>query len=297
MNLFLQLLLNGVVAGSLYGLMAISLSLIYGATRHFHIAHAAVFSAAGYLTYVFGTVLGLPIGIAIIIAILAAMGLGVVIVRWLYRPLEERGGGPFVIFLVSLGLLAVVVNVFTLWLGQSPIRVTLSEGLRQPVKFGGLSLTVVQLGLVFVSTLCFGLLVYLLKYTWWGKYIRAFSSNPEFVEIIGGSPRALEILAYSIGSAIAALAGIYTTFDTGMTPGIGEQYFIIAILAVILGGVGSVGGAFAAAMLLGVLQNVLQIRVEAEWTIPIVFALFLLIIAVSPSGLASLSFRSLRSER
>lgn len=297
MNLFLQLLLNGIVAGSLYSLMAISLSLIYGATRHFHIAHAAVFSAAGYLTYVFGTALGLPAGLAVPIAILAATGLGVAIVRLLYRPLEERGGGPFIIFLVSLGTLAVVVNVFTLWLGQSPVRVTFAQGLRRPVEFGGLSLTVVQIGLILVSILCLGLLFYLLNCTWWGKYIRAFSSNPEFVEIIGGNPRALEILVYSIGSAIAALAGIYAAFDTGMTPGLGEEYFIIAILAVILGGVGSVSGAFAAAMLLGVLQNVLQLGVPAEWTVPIVFALFLLIISVSPSGLASLSFRSLRSER
>lgn len=297
MNLFLQLLLNGLVAGSLYSLVATSLSLIYGATRHFHIAHAAVFSAAGYIAYALSASLGLPSGIAIVLAIVAATGLGVMIVVLLYVPMENRGGGPFIIFIISLGTLTLVVNTFTLWLGTSPVSITLAQGLQRPIQLGGLSLTVAQLGLIFVSILCLGLLLYLLDRTRWGKYIQAFSSNPEFVEITGGNPRTLQILVYAIGSAFVSLAGIYAAFDTGMTSGLGEEYFIIAIMAVILGGVGSIRGAFVAAMTLGILENLLIIRVPAEWTVPIVFALFLLIISISPSGLASLRLRSLRSER
>ncbi|WP_068401805.1 branched-chain amino acid ABC transporter permease [Kribbia dieselivorans] len=294
MNLFIQLLLNGVVAGSVYALVAVGFALIFGATSHFHIAHAAVFSGAGYLAVIATQNLGLPGGVAAAVGLILAVLLGVALVRFLYTPLGRRGGQGFVLFLVSLGALVVVDNLFTINLGARPAQLSLGGWFHRAIPMGSWSMTVGQVALVAITVVAFTALLLVLTKTRAGKLITAYSGNPEFVEIVGRRPQRVLVLVYAAGSLFAALAGLYVAADTGMQPGLGETFFIISIMAVFIGGIGSVTGAFIAAMALGVLQNVLLMRIDAEWTLPVIFVLFLVLITVSPAGLSGLKLTSRR---
>jgi branched-chain amino acid transport system permease protein len=294
MDLFVQLLLNGLVAGSLYALVAVGFAVIFGATRHFHIAHAGVFASAGYLAVITATDLGVPGVPAALLGLILAMLLGVALVRFLYMPLARRGGEGFILLLVSLGALVIVDNLFTINLGARPAKLAIGAWFHKTVSLGPWSMTVGQIALVVLTlTLVVGLIL-LMSRTRAGKLIKAYSGNPEFVEIVGRRPKRILVLVYAAGSLMAALAGLYVAADTGMQPGLGETYFIVSIMAVFIGGIGSVSGAFAAAMTLGVLQNVLLLRIDAEWTLAVIFALFLVLITVSPSGLTGLSLTSRR---
>lgn len=291
MDLFVQLLLNGLVAGSLYGLVAVGFALIFGATRHFHISHAGVFSSAGYLAVIAAKDLGVPTGLAPFVGLLLAVLLGVLLVRFLYVPLGRRGGAGFILFLVSLGALVIMDNLFTISLGARPAKLVLGDWFDNKVTVSQWSMTFGQVVLVVLTLVMFGALVGLLTGTRAGKLIKAYSGNPEFVEVVGKRPQRVLVLVYAAGSLFAAIAGLYVAADTGMQPGLGESYFIISIMAVFIGGIGSVVGAFVAAMTLGILQNILLMQIDAEWTLPVIFALFLVLITVSPAGLSSLQLK------
>jgi branched-chain amino acid transport system permease protein len=294
MDLFVQLLLNGLVAGSLYALVAVGFALIFGATRHFHIAHAGVFSSAGYLAVIATQDLGVPGALAPVLGVLLAVLLGVALMRFLYVPLGRRGGEGFVLFLVSLGALVIVDNLFTINLGARPARVFLGDWFHHVVRLSHWSMTMGQIAFVLVTVGMFVALVLVLARTRAGKLIKAYSGNPEFVEVVGRRPRRVLVLVYATGSLFAAIAGLYVSADTGMQPGLGETYFIISIMAVFIGGIGSVPGAFVAAMTLGVLQNILLLRIDEQWTLPVIFVLFLVLITASPGGLTALQLKPRR---
>ncbi|WP_022884414.1 branched-chain amino acid ABC transporter permease [Glaciibacter superstes] len=294
MTLFVQLVLNGLVAGSLYALMAAGLALILGATMHFHIAHAAVFASAGYLTYICTAFLGLHPALSALLAIAVAVLMGMGIVRFLYVPLTRRGGAGFILFLVSLGVLVVLDNIFTIGLGARPAKPGLGEWFGHVQQLGPWSLTWGQLLIILLS---FGLvagLIVCLEKTQAGKLVKAYSGNPEFFQLFGRKPMTVLLLVYAVGSFFGAIAGVYVAADTGMLPGLGEQFFIIAIMVVFIGGIGSVRGAFLAAMLLGVLQHVLLLWMGSEWTLAAVFIAFLALITISPQGLHKLSLPTRR---
>lgn len=293
MDLFVQLLLNGLVAGSLYALVAVGFALIFAATRHFHIAHAGVFAAGGYLAYFLAE--RLPVALAVMGAVILCVLLGVLLVTLLYRPLERRGGAGFVLFLVSLGALIVIDNVFTIGLGARPARLAAGPWFTTTVPLGRWSLVAGQIALVAVAVVLFAALVRLLTRTRMGKLVQAYSSNPEFVQVVGRRPRVVLVLVYALGSLPPAIAGVYVAADTGMQPGLGETFFIVSVMAVIIGGIGSITGAFVAAMLLGILQNVLLLVMGAQWTLAAIFVLFLVLITVSPEGLSKINLRKARA--
>jgi branched-chain amino acid transport system permease protein len=290
MSLFVQLLLNGLVSGSLYALVAVGFALIFGATKHFHISHAAVFASGGYLTYLFGTWLNLPAPLAAAAGIAIAVSLGVAIVRFLYVPLNRRGGQGFILFLVSLGVLTVLDNIFTIGLGAQPAKPDLGGWFSTARTMGPWTLTFGQIAIIVLTFVMFAGLVVALERTRAGKLIKAYSGNPEFFEVFGRKPLVVLTLVYAVGSLFAAVAGTYIAADIGMQPGLGEQYFIVAIMAVFIGGIGSIRGAFIAAMLLGVLQSLLLLWMGAQWTLAAVFLAFLILITASPEGLQAIKF-------
>ena len=294
MELLVQLLLNGLVDGSLYGLVAVGFALIFGATRHFHIAHAGVFAAAGYGSAVLAQRMGFPTVLAVIVAIAFAVLIGVALARVVYVPLGRRGGQGFVLFLVSLGAMTIIENLFTLWVGAQPQQVDLGGWFTHAVKVGKWSLTAGQIVIVLLGLAMFVALLLTLRHTKAGKLIKAYSGNPEFIQIVGHRASRVLMLVYAVGSLFAAVAGVYVGGDTGMQPGLGETYFIISIMAVFIGGIGSISGAFVSAMVLGVLQNVLLQWIDSQWTLPVIFTVFLILITASPNGLAGLRMQKRR---
>ena len=284
MDLFLQLAATGLVVGSLYVLCALGWGLIYGTTLHFHVAHGAVFTLAAYYAYAAQKFLGLPLAIAVVAAIFAAALSGLLIDLFIYQPLERRGAIRTTLFIASLGLLTLIENLLAIIFTPDPLRMDVGR-LADAVQLGPVFLT--RLHLVSVATAILGFLALMtfLKYSLWGRAIRAVSSSPEMARTVGIDLRRVHLLTYAVGSAISAPAGILVAMDVGADPYRGTTYVLLASVAVIMGGIGSIPGALLGALFLALLENLGVWKIASEWQSTISFGAFLIFIVLRPRGI------------
>ena len=284
MDLFLQLAATGLVVGSLYVLCAVGWGLIYGTTLHFHVAHGAVFTLAAYYAYAAQKFLGLPLVIAVICAIAAAALSGMLIDLLIYQPLERRGAIRTTLFIASLGLLTLIENVLAIIFTPDPLRMDVGR-LADSVQLGPVFLTRLHLVSVATAILGFVALTAFLKYSLWGHAIRAVSSSPEMARTVGIDLKRVHLLTYAVGSAISAPAGILVAMDVGVEPYRGTTFVLLASVAVIMGGIGSIPGALLGALFLALLENLGVWKIPSEWQSSISFGVFLVFIVVRPRGL------------
>ncbi|MBI1394688.1 MAG: branched-chain amino acid ABC transporter permease [Betaproteobacteria bacterium] len=283
MDLLLQLLATGIVVGSLYALCALGWSLIYGTTLHFHVAHGAVFSLAAYFAYVGQKLLHLPLFVAVILAILASAGIGLLIDLLLYQQLERRGALRTSLFIASLGLLIVTENVLAIIFTPDPMQMDIGV-LNTSLIIGPVFLTYLHVLTVALAILCFAALMLFLKRTRWGQAIRAVASSPEMARTVGVDLKRVHLLTYAVGSALAAPAGILVAMDVGAEPFRGTRFVLLASVGVIMGGIGSIPGALLGGLFLGLLENVGIWQLPSEWQTAISFGVFLLFIVLRPRG-------------
>jgi branched-chain amino acid transport system permease protein len=282
-DLLLQLLATGLVVGSLYALCALGWGLIYGTTLHFHVAHGAVFSLAAYFAYVGQKVLHLPLAVAVLAAILAAAAAGLLIDLLLYQQLERRGALRTSLFIASLGLLILIENVLAIVFTPDPMRLDIGA-LDSSLVLGPVFLTWLHVLTVVLALAGYVALMLFLNRSRWGQAIRAVASSPEMARTVGIDIRRVHLLTYAIGSALAAPAGILVAMDVGAEPFRGTRFVLLASVAVIMGGIGSIPGALLGGLFLGLLENVGIWQLPSEWQSAISFGVFLLFIVLRPRG-------------
>lgn len=283
MDLFLQLAATGLVVGSLYVLCAIGWGLIYGTTLHFHVAHGAVFTLAAYYAYAAQKFLHMPLAVAVLGAIAAAALSGMLIDLLVYQPLERRGAIRTTLFIASLGLLTLIENLLAIVFSPDPLRLDIGW-LGNAVQLGPVFLTRLHLLSVASAILGFLALMAFLKYSLWGRAIRAVSSSPEMARTVGIDLKRVHLLTYAVGSAISAPAGILLAMDIGAEPHRGTTFVLLASVAVIMGGIGSIPGAAMGALFLALLENLGVWKIPSEWQSTISFGVFLVFIVVRPRG-------------
>lgn len=283
MDLLLQLLATGLVVGSLYALCALGWGLIYGTTLHFHVAHGAVFSLAAYFAYVGQKLLHLPLAAAVVAAILAAAAAGLLIDLLLYQQLERRGAFRTSLFIASLGLLILTENLLAIVFTPDPMRMDIGV-LDTSLIIGPVFVTYLHVLTVVLAIGGYLALVVFLKRSRWGQAIRAVSSSPEMARTVGIDLKRVHLLTYAIGSALAAPAGILVAMDVGAEPFRGTRFVLLASVAVIMGGIGSIPGAMLGGLFLGLLENVGIWQLPSEWQSAISFGVFLLFIVLRPRG-------------
>lgn len=291
MELFLQLILNGIWAGSVYALLGVSWGLIFAASRTFHFAHGATFIIAAYFTYLISD-LGMGLIPAAVAGIAAAVLFGLIIEGFLYRWLRSVYATQLVVFIASLGALIFVENAIGMFFGSDakalggvPIRV---------IKIGGIGFTTLYLAMFMVAViLILGLMGFLSK-TSSGRAIRAVISNPEMAEVIGIDRNRVFLLVYAIGSGIAAVAAILVILDRGASPELGTWAILYAFIPVIIGGVGSIPGAALGGLIVGMAESVGIWKISSQWQLGIAFVVLLLVLILRPSGL--LGFRVYRGK-
>lgn len=283
MDLVLQLLATGLAVGSIYALCAVGWGLIYGTTLHFHVAHGAVFSLAAYYAWAGQQLLGLPLIVAVVLAIAAAALSGLLIDLLLYQQLERRGAIRTTVFISSLGLLIVVENVLAVVFTPDPLRMDIGV-LHNAVQLGPVFLTWLHVLAVAVAIAGYLALTAFLKRSRAGQAIRAVSSSPEMARTVGIDLGRVHLLTYALGSAIAAPAGIIVAMDVGAEPYRGTTFVLLASVGVIMGGIGSVPGAMVGGVFLGLLENLGIWQIPSEWQSAISFGAFLVFIVVRPRG-------------
>ena len=289
LELFAQLTVNGLVSGSLFALLAISFGVILGTTRTFHFAHGIVYTAAAYGAYAFAEGLSLPLWLAVGLAVVVAVLLGVGIEVFVYQPLRRLYASPLTVLIASLGVLIIVENAIAIFFSTDAKIVTGFPS--RLIVLGEVAFTTLHLAMVLVSwSLFFILLLYLYR-TKTGKAMRGVATSPEMAEIVGIDTRRVSVGAFAIGSALAAPAAILYTLDKGATPDMGVTAVLMAAIAVIVGGVGSLPGAALGGMIIGLARNWGIWLLPSEWQSAIAFGILLLVILFRPTGLFGVKLR------
>ncbi len=280
---WLQLLVNGLVTGSALGVVAISFALIYATTKIFHVAHAGIYTMAGYLAYSLVT-RGVPDVLSLILAAAACTIAGGLIQYLLYARLERRRATHLVVLIASLGLLAVIQNVLAAAYSPDILQFPVPWGSRV-VSLGIVRLTWTQLLTAALSLAAYAATMWFAHRTILGKRIRAVASNPFLAEITRLRPQSVYVYVVAIGSAIVALPGVLVPLDLGLQPYGGVTPLLTATIAMIAGGVGSISGAFVLAVGIAVLQNLSLLVMPGEWSIGVTFFIFVIFMLFRPTGL------------
>ncbi|OHA59702.1 MAG: hypothetical protein A2589_01885 [Candidatus Vogelbacteria bacterium RIFOXYD1_FULL_46_19] len=286
-----QLIMNSIIAGAIYSLIALGFNLIYSTVKFFDLGYGALTAVGGYSVFWLSKEMGLPL-VASIIAGAAVAGLvGMVISRLVYHPLRHRRSSSMVMLVASLGaftaLQAIIAIIFTsqfqtLTAGGRTNRIfELSwPGLESSAVITGVQLAILISGLAIML-----LLGALLKWTKLGKAIKAVADDEEVAKIVGINTDRIVMIVFFIGSAIAGLAGILVGLDTGIEPTMGLSLLLKGVVAAIVGGIGNVYGGVLGAFLLGFVENFGIWHISGEWKDAIAFALLIIFLLFRPQGI------------
>lgn len=279
-----QLLLNGIIAGSIYSLIAIGFSLIYQTTRFFHFAHAAIYTFGAYFAYLFYTQLGFNQFIAFPLACICVAIIGVICELTVYRPMRKRKATDLTLLLASLGLYTLLQNVISLAWGDDTKTMRTGEVVEGHAILGA-RITDIQIVIVVASITMIMMITLILTQMKMGKTLRALANDSELARLSGVNSDRYILYAFAIGSFLAAVASIMISFDTDMTPTMGFNALMMAVVAVIVGGINSLPGAALGGLLIGLAQNLGVAFLPSKWQDTIVFVILIVFLLFKPYGI------------
>jgi len=284
MDIVPQLVVNSLIAGSLYALIAMGFSLIYGVTRFFNLTHGIYAVTAAYAVFYLTKTLEVNVWIAIPVGIVAAAALGLLLEICIYKPLRTRKASGLVLLVASLGAFTAIQAVIAM-LFTSQFKTFSGLFENGVVQIGSAAVTYVQIALFACSVVAVALLWFLLSRTLFGRAVRAIADDEEVAKIVGiDTDRAIRWVVL-IGAALAGVAGVLAGFDIGINPTMGLPLLLKGIIAAVVGGMGNVYGALLGAFLLGFAENFGIWHISGEWKDAIAFVVLILFMLFRPQGI------------
>lgn len=279
-----QIILNGLISGSIYALIAIGFNIIYRTVNFFHFAHGVVYTAGAYFAYTFAIQAGVNPLLSFFLSIVLTALLGIGIDRLVYFPLRQRKTPNLVFLIASFGVFIFLQNLIQLFYGAQIL--TLRTG---PVKEGnsflGAVITDIQILIMIISCLLLVLLWLFIQKTKLGKAMRAVADDSMAASVVGIYPEKIILYAFTIGSALAGIAGILISYETNIEPTMGMNAILKGIIASIIGGIGSVPGAVFGGLFLGIAENLGIWKIQAGWKDCIAFAILIVFLLFRPGGI------------
>lgn len=292
MEILPQLVANSIIAGAIYTLVALGFNLIYGTVKFFDLGYGALTAVGGYTVFWLAKQLDVNIYLAVLAGVIMAGVIGLVIDRLVYFPLRRRKASPMIFLVASLGaftaLQAIIAILFTSQfqtLASATASGKVYEILPATANFGSAVITEVQLIILVVGLLIMLGLSALLKFTTFGKSVKAVADDEEVAKIVGINTDRIIMAVFFIGSCIAGLAGILVGFDTGIEPTMGLSLLLKGVVAAIVGGIGNVYGGVLGAFLLGFVENFGIWQISGEWKDAIAFGLLIIFLLLRPKGI------------
>jgi branched-subunit amino acid ABC-type transport system permease component len=280
-----QLIINSLIAGAIYALIALGFNLVYGATKFFNLAHGVMAAVGGYTVFYFAKTLGWNIYLAVIIGVLLAGIAGYGLDKLVYLPLRQRKASNMVLLIASLGAFTALQAIIAILFTSQFQSLSKNVGAQNIYEIFGGVITQTQLIILISAIIIMIGLVLLLYKTQFGKAVRAISDDEEVSKIIGINTNKIIGYVFFIGSAIAGLAGILVGFDTGIEPTIGLGLLLKGVIASIVGGVGNIYGGMLGAFLLGLVENFGIWKISGEWKDAIAFGLLIVFLIFRPRGI------------
>ena len=282
---FLSYLVNGISLGSIYAVIALGYTMVYGIARMLNFAHGDVIMVGGYIAFTVMTTMGMPALAGICAAVLVCTLLGVTIERVAYKPLREAPS--LAVLITAIGMSYLLQNLALLIFGSAP-RSFSSVVTLQPLRlFGGaLIITGETLTTILVSAaIMVGLTLFVNK-TKVGHAMLAVSEDKGAAQLMGINVNATISLTFAIGSALAAVAGVLLcSAYPSLTPTTGAMPGIKAFVAAVFGGIGSIPGAMLGGVLLGVIQSLSTAYISSQMADAIVFGVLIIVLLVRPTGI------------
>ena len=280
---FLSNLISGLSLGSIYALIALGYTMVYGIAKMLNFAHGDIIMVGAFTIIVSISTCGLPVWVALILSVVMCTVLGVVTERVAYKHL--RKSEPLTVLITAIGVSYLLQNLALLIFGSSqksfPSIFDISS-----VHIGDLSMSgesVVTLAVTIIIMIALSLFI---NKTRAGKAMRAVSEDKEAAELMGISVNKTISLTFAIGSALAAVAGVFYGATYGFIgPYTGSMPGIKAFVAAVFGGIGSIPGAMIGGLLLGVLESLSKAYISTELSDAIVFASLIVVLLVKPTGL------------
>ena len=281
-SIFFQLLINGILFGTMYGIAAIGLSLIFGTMQIIFIAQGVMIILAAYGCFWLFHFFKMDPYLSIILIVPCSLIFGLGIYQGLFRKVARAGKFPSL--LIAFGLMVLLENLMSVLFTPNP------RGIR--TAYTAYGITALGLKISFTRLMAFVMAVSatigvtaFLKKTLLGKAVRAASENLESATLVGITPHKVNSITFAFGIGLAGLAGVATATTYSFDPYFGFIFSLKAMIALALGGMGSVMGALMGGILLGVLESVGAFLLTGGWADAISYAVFLLVLILRPEGL------------
>jgi branched-chain amino acid transport system permease protein len=281
-----QQAINGIVLGSLYVLVALGLTLIYGVLVQINFAHADIVTIGAFAAYFFTFALGGNYLAGIGVALVVGAALGWLVNAAIFAPLRERGS-ELLPLIATIGVSILLQNVMLLAFGPIPYPFDSPYSNRVIRFWGGTFITWQSLIVIVVSTLTIALLYAFMKFTFMGKALRAVAQDRETAGLMGINPDHLIMLTFVIAAALAGMGGAMLGPILVLTPFAGTTVIVKAFAIVIIGGFGNVEGTIIAGLLIGLIESYTTQLVNPGLIDLVVFTLLLLMLAFRPTGLVA----------
>src|SRR5262252_7548340 len=284
--LLVQALYSGILNGSVYGLMAIGLTLIWGSLRMLNLAHGALYIAGAYIAYGALGAWGLPVTLAFALAVAGAAVIGLCVQLALINPILEKPGRDSAALIATLAASIIVQSaILLLFGGQTKQLPPIFDG---SFKIGTTLISYQGLVVIIAAVVCLALLTVALRTSRLGLAIRAISQDMDAAKLMGIPIVPAFVVVMVISAALAGLAGVLLGSILFFTPSGGFTPMLMAMVVTIFGGLGSVGGTIWAAYIIGLMESFLAVYVGPSWSLPGIFLFMIAMLVIRPNGLFGL---------
>lgn len=287
--LFVDLTLNGLITGVFYALMAVGLALIFGVLKVVNFAHGEFYMVGAYAYVLLATALGLPVWIALPLAVAVGAVVGWITERTLMRPLYGTFQSWSLMrdeyaIIVTFGLSLLIINLVDKIVGPYPFRGPAAIAAQRielgPILISGHRLFALVFGIVVLAAA-----VVFIRYSFWGKQVQAVAQNRLGASLAGIDTARASALVFALSGALAALAGALLSPIINTSPDVGIFPAVKSYVIVVLGGMGSIPGAIIGALLLGVLESYGAVYISFDYRDTYGLVILILVLLFRPQGL------------
>lgn len=280
---FLNYCINGLSLGSVYAIIALGYTMVYGIAKMLNFAHGDVIMVAGFVIYTMMNSLGVNPIVAVLISVIVCTALGVTIEKIAYKPL--RKATPLAVLITAIGVSYFLQNLALLIFGSDTKMFTSVVKVPQ-LKLGEITITGETIVTIIACIIIMVCLTLFIKKTKAGQAMLAVSEDKDAAELMGINVNATISLTFAIGSGLAAIAGaLLCSQYTSLTPYTGAMPGIKAFVAAVFGGIGSIPGALIGGLLLGVIENLSKAYISSQMADAIVFSVLIIVLLVKPTGI------------
>ncbi|CAG9711747.1 branched-chain amino acid ABC transporter permease [Clostridium neonatale] len=280
---FIQQLINGLALGSVYALLALGYTMVYGIIQLINFAHGEIYMIGAFAGFYSATTLKLPLIPTLLVAMAVSSLAGIIIEKIAYKPL--RNSPRITLLITAIGVSLLLQNSMRILVGSDP------KPFPDLINAGALNIGAVQIQwktilMFLVSALLVIVLQFIVYKTKLGKAMRAASQDIEAASLMGINVNNTISFTFALGSALAGIAGVLVAISyPSITPYIGVMPGLKSFVAAVLGGIGSIPGALVGGLLIGILEPLSKAYISTSFSDAIVFGILILILLIKPSGL------------